>query len=62
MKVHLAKPTDQGTIISKAIAGGIDAFLWRNYWGLESDTMYVWFHSGSPVNFNHIATRSTTGP
>ncbi len=54
VKVHLAKPTDQGTIISKAIAGGIDAFLWRNYWGLESDTMYVWFHSGSPVNFNHI--------
>jgi len=54
VKVNLPPATDQGTIISKAVAGGINAFLWRNYWGIEPDTMFVWFHSGSTVNFNHI--------
>ncbi len=52
--VKLPPPVDQGTLIGKAITGGIDAFLFRNYAGEDPDTMWPWFHSGSPVNFNHI--------
>ena len=29
-------------------------FRSRNYPGADPDTLYVWFHSGSPVNFNKI--------
>jgi len=52
--VKLPSPVDQATIINQAIAGGVDAFGWRNYPGQDPDTMYVWFYSDSPVNFNHI--------
>ncbi|MGZ4675234.1 MAG: ABC transporter substrate-binding protein [Acidimicrobiia bacterium] len=52
--VNLPSPVDQATIINQAIAGGIDAFGWRNYPGQDPDTMYVWFYGGSPVNFNHV--------
>jgi peptide/nickel transport system substrate-binding protein len=52
--VTLPAPVDQATIINQAIGSQVDAFLWRNYPGADPDTMYVWFHSGSPVNFNHI--------
>ncbi len=52
--VNLPQPVDQATIINQAIGGTVDAFQWRNYPGSDPDTMYVWFHSGSPVNFNHI--------
>jgi peptide/nickel transport system substrate-binding protein len=52
--VKLPAPVDQATIINQAIGGSVDAFLWRNYPGADPDTMYVWFHSGSTVNFNHI--------
>ncbi len=54
VKVNIPKGTDQGTQIAQAIGGTIDAFLWRNYPGEDPDTMYVWFHSGSTINFNHI--------
>jgi peptide/nickel transport system substrate-binding protein len=52
--VTLPPPVDQAQIINLAIAGGVDSFLWRNYPGSDPDTLYVWFHGGSPVNFNHI--------
>jgi len=52
--VHLARPTDQGTLIAQAITGGVDAFGWRNYPGGDPDSIYVWFHSGSILNFNHL--------
>jgi peptide/nickel transport system substrate-binding protein len=52
--VNLPQPVDQATIINQAIAGTVDAFQWRNYPGADPDTMYVWFHGGSTVNFNHI--------
>mgnify|MGYP003343166454 CR=1 FL=1 len=54
IKVNLPQPVDQAQIISQAIGGNVDAFLWRNYPGADPDTLYVWFHSGSPVNFNKI--------
>jgi len=54
VKVNIPKGTDQATQIAQAIGGTIDAFLWRNYPGEDPDTMYVWFHSGSTINFNHL--------
>lgn len=55
VKVNLPQPVDQAQIISQAIGGQVDSFLWRNYPGADPDTLYVWFHSGSPVNFNKIS-------
>ncbi|MGZ4800990.1 MAG: ABC transporter substrate-binding protein [Acidimicrobiia bacterium] len=52
--VNLPAPVDQPTIISQAIGNQVDAFLWRNYAGGDPDTLYVWFKSGSLVNFNKI--------
>ncbi|MGZ4691226.1 MAG: ABC transporter substrate-binding protein [Acidimicrobiia bacterium] len=54
INVTLPAPVDQATIINQAIGSQVDSFLWRNYPGADPDTMYVWFHSASPVNFNHI--------
>ncbi len=52
--VNLPAATDEGTVITKALSGQVNAFLWANYGGLEPDTMWPWFHSKSPVNLNHI--------
>jgi len=56
--VNLPPPVDQSTLISKAVGAQPGqtafAFQWRNYPGQDPDTLYVWFHSGSTVNFNHI--------
>ncbi len=52
--VKLPAPVDQATIINNAIGGTTDAFLWRNYWGQDPDTLYVWFYGKSVVNFNHV--------
>lgn len=54
INVQLPAPVDQATIINEAIGAKVDAFAWRNYPGSDPDTMYVWFHSNSTVNFNHI--------
>ncbi len=54
INVKLPAPVDQATIINQAIGGQADAFLWRNYPGLDPDSLYVWFYGGSVVNFNHI--------
>lgn len=54
MDVILPQATDQGTVIAKALGGSLDAIIWRNYAGGDPDGLYVWFHSGSPVNLNHI--------
>ncbi len=54
IKVNLPQPVDQAAIINQAIGGQVDSFLWRNYPGADPDTLYVWFHSGSPVNFSKI--------
>ena len=52
--VNLPAPVDEAQIINLALAGKTDAFLWRNYPGSDPDTLYVWFHSGSPVNFGKL--------
>jgi peptide/nickel transport system substrate-binding protein len=54
IKVNLPAPVDQATIISQAIGNQVDSFLWRNYAGGDPDTLYPWFESGSPLNFNKI--------
>ncbi len=45
---------DQATQISLAIAGQFQQLAWRNHPGGDPDTQYVWWHSGSPVNFGRI--------
>jgi len=50
MKVDL-KMVEQGAEIDDAIAGNFDTDLWRNHPGGDPDLQYVWWHSGSPVNF-----------
>jgi peptide/nickel transport system substrate-binding protein len=46
---------DQATLINKALAFSIDVLLWRNLYGEYSEhadaETYIWFQSGSPVNF-----------
>jgi peptide/nickel transport system substrate-binding protein len=53
MTVHL-RSADQGTLINQALGGDFQATLWRNHPGADPDTQYVWWHSGSPVNFGAI--------
>ncbi len=45
---------DQATLISQALSGEFNIILWRNHPGADPDTQYVWWHSGSPVNFGRI--------
>ncbi len=45
---------DQGSEINTALGGKYQAILWRNHPGGDPDTQYVWWHSGSPVNFSKI--------
>jgi haloalkane dehalogenase len=52
--VNLPAPVDEAQIINLALAGRTDAFLWRNYPGSDPDTLYVWFRSGSPINFGKL--------
>jgi peptide/nickel transport system substrate-binding protein len=53
MTIHL-RNADQGTLINQALGGDFQAVLWRNHPGADPDTQYVWWHSGSPVNFGDI--------
>jgi len=43
---------DQTTLINQALAGDFDYETFRNQPGGDPDTQYVWWHSGSPVNFS----------
>ncbi len=54
MKVEL-KTVDQAREIDDAIAGNFQGDLWRNHPGGDPDLQYVWWHSGSPVNFNKFS-------
>jgi len=53
-KVTLAQ-VEQTQLISTAIAGNFDAMLWRNHPGGDPDAQYVWWHTGSPVNFGKFS-------
>jgi peptide/nickel transport system substrate-binding protein len=45
---------DQSTLINLALSGDFQAETFRNQPGGDPDTQYVWWHSGSPVNFSGI--------
>ena len=50
--VDLGAEAGQTQLINDALAAKFEAVLWRNHPGGDPDTQYVWWHSGSPVNFN----------
>lgn len=45
---------DQATMISIALAGNFEFEAWRNHAQSDPDTQYVWWYTGSPVNFGRI--------
>jgi peptide/nickel transport system substrate-binding protein len=45
---------DQSTQINLALSGDFQLQAFRNQPGGDPDTQYVWWHSGSPVNFSKI--------
>jgi peptide/nickel transport system substrate-binding protein len=45
---------DQSTLIDNALAGDFEAVGWRNHPGGDPDEQYVWWKSGSPVNFGRF--------
>jgi peptide/nickel transport system substrate-binding protein len=48
------RQVDQATMISIALAGNFTFEAWRNHPQADPDTQYVWWYSGSPVNFGRI--------
>jgi peptide/nickel transport system substrate-binding protein len=48
------RTVDQSTLINEVIAGNFQGAGFRNHPGGDPDTQYVWWHSGSPVNFGRI--------
>ena len=45
---------DQATLIARALGGDFNLATFRNQPQDDPDTQYVWWHSGSPVNFSRI--------
>ncbi len=50
MKVSL-KTVEQAALINTALGDDWQAISWRNHPGGNPDNQYVWWYSGSPVNF-----------
>ena len=48
------KQVDQSTLISLDLAGDFNESAFLNHPQGDPDTQYVWWHSGSPVNFSKI--------
>jgi len=48
------RTVDQSTLINEALAGSFQAMGFRNHAQSDPDAQYVWWHSGSPVNFGRI--------
>jgi peptide/nickel transport system substrate-binding protein len=38
---------EQGTLITNALFGTFQAFLWRNHGGVDLDAQYIWWHSSN---------------
>jgi peptide/nickel transport system substrate-binding protein len=49
------KQEDQTAFIVSAVTGDFSIMLWRNHPGDDPDAQYVWWNTGSPVNFGKIA-------
>jgi peptide/nickel transport system substrate-binding protein len=45
---------DQATLINRVLGGEFNQATFRNQPQDDPDTQYVWWHSGSPVNFSRI--------
>lgn len=45
---------EQAQLINTALGGNFDMIQWRNHPGADPDTQYVWWATGSPVNFGRI--------
>jgi peptide/nickel transport system substrate-binding protein len=45
---------DQTSFINTALGGNFSLLLWRNHPGDDPDGQYVWWYTGSPVNFGKI--------
>jgi peptide/nickel transport system substrate-binding protein len=52
---------DQATQISAAIAGKFQALQWRNHPGSDPDQQYIWWRTGSPLNFGRINDADLNG-
>jgi peptide/nickel transport system substrate-binding protein len=53
--IHVSIRTlDQSALINEVLAGGFQSAGFQNHDGADPDTQYVWWHSGSPVNFGRI--------
>ena len=48
------RTVDQSTLINEALAGSFQAMGFRNHAQSDPDAQYVWWHSGSPINFGRI--------
>lgn len=53
VKVTLASEP-QDTLIVDAVTNKVQGFGWRNHPQGDPDLQYVWWHSGSLVNFGHV--------
>jgi peptide/nickel transport system substrate-binding protein len=49
------KQEDQTAFITSAVGGNFSIMLWRNHPGDDPDVNYVWWNTGSLVNFGKIA-------
>jgi peptide/nickel transport system substrate-binding protein len=49
------KQEDQTAFIASAVGGNFSIMLWRNHPGDDPDVNYVWWQTGSLVNFGKIA-------
>lgn len=54
IEATVGNTADQSQFINDALGGNFQAFVWRNHPGGDPDLQYVWWHSGSPVNFGRI--------
>jgi peptide/nickel transport system substrate-binding protein len=48
------RTVDQATLINEALAGTYQAMGFRNHPQTDPDAQYVWWRSGSPINFGRI--------
>jgi peptide/nickel transport system substrate-binding protein len=48
------RTADQSRVIDEMLAGTFQSVGSRGFPGGDGDTQYVWWHSGSPVNFGRI--------
>jgi peptide/nickel transport system substrate-binding protein len=54
MEVEI-ETSEQASYINSTLGGGFQANLWRNHPGGDPDGQYVWWYTGSPVNFGRFS-------